>query len=106
MQSLTEARAASDEVRHDLLFGSGTWLEVAVSRVLSAAGLDVISLDHLFERSTSADLLVAHLCRRRLVEVKSASGNASERLVESERKHFETWPALRPDLESRKSCSL
>lgn len=96
MQSLNEARAAADEVRHDLLFGSGPGLEAAVARVLTDAGLAVTSLDHLFERSASADLLVTHLDRRRLVEVKSASGNASERLVDSARRHFETWPTLSP----------
>jgi hypothetical protein len=47
----------------------------------------------------NADLLLEYLRRRRLIEVKSASGNAPERLVETTRKHLDTWPALRPDLE-------
>jgi hypothetical protein len=98
VQRLDDARAAADQVRIDLLFGSGTNLEKAVARVLSDAGITVTFLDHLFERSASADLLVTNLGRRRLIEVKSASGNASERLVDSARKHLETWPALRPDL--------
>jgi len=53
-----------------------------VTRVLRDAGCEVKSLD-----------------RRWLVEVKSASGNASERLVETARKHLDTWRVLRPDVE-------
>jgi hypothetical protein len=33
-----------------------------------------------------------------LVEVKSASGNPSESLVDDALRHLATWPALRPDL--------
>jgi hypothetical protein len=98
-QSLRDARAAADDLRHDLLFGSGMELEAAVSRVLSDVGFDVTHLDELLGRTASADLLVVQSDRRRLVEVKSASGNASERLVDAAKKHLATWPELRPDIE-------
>jgi len=59
----------------------------------------VTSLDGLFGKTVSADLLVEYHGRRRLVEVKSATGNAAESLVSGARKHLDTWPALRPDLD-------
>jgi len=98
-QSLAEARAAAGDLRHDLLFGSGVVLEDAITRVFSDASCDVTRLDLLLGGTTNADLLVAHHGRRRLVEVKSASGNASEQLVDAARKHLDTWPELRPDIE-------
>lgn len=33
---------------------------------------------------------------RRLVEVKSAGGNAAEKLVAALDRHLQTWPAIRP----------
>jgi hypothetical protein len=98
LQRANDAHAAADDVRHNLLYGSSTALEEAVSRVLGDAGCEVQSLDRLFGETVNADLLVEYQGRRRLVEVKSASGNASERLVETTRKHLATWPALRPDI--------
>ena len=98
-QSLREAQAPADDLRGDLLFGSGAVLEGAVSRVLGDAGCSVISLDGLFGKTVSADLLVEYHGRRRLVEVKSVAGNAAESLVSSAQKHLDTWPALRPDLD-------
>lgn len=98
-QSLREAQAAADDVRSDLLFGSGAVLEGAVSRVLAEAGCQVTSLDDLFGKTVSADLLVEYQGRRRLLEVKSATGNAAENLVNGARKHLDTWPMLRPDLD-------
>jgi hypothetical protein len=74
-------------------------LEAAVARVLSDAGFDVTHLDELLGRTASADLLVVQADRRRLVEVKRASGNASERLVDDAKRHLATWPELRPDIE-------
>ena len=103
-QGIRDARAAADDLRHDLLFGSGMALEAAVSRVLSDAGFDVTQLDELLGRPASADLLVVQADRRRLVEVKSASGNASERLVDDAKRHLATWPELRPDIEVEASC--
>lgn len=98
-QQLAHARQAADGVRHDMLLGSSTVLESSVSRVLTHAGCHVTSLDRLLTRTASADLLVAHGGRRRLVEVKSASGRAGERLVDDARRHLDTWPQLRPDIE-------
>lgn len=86
-------------MRYDILFGSGRALENAVMRVLTDAGCDVTALDDLLGCTASADLLAAHGGRRRLVEVKSASGDAGERLVSDSRRHLDTWPQLRPDLE-------
>jgi hypothetical protein len=98
VQRLNHARAEADGVRLDLLFGTGRALEMAVSRVLRDAGLDVTSLDQALGRSASADLLVTHAGRHWLVEVKSAAGNAGERLVATAKKHLETWPEVRPDV--------
>jgi hypothetical protein len=98
-QSLREARSAADELRVDLLYGRGATLEDAVRRVLTDAGVTVTALDKSLKRTASADLLVEYQTRRRLVEVKSAAGNASEQLVGDAERHFGTWPALRPDVE-------
>ena len=98
MQRLAESSSAADDLRHDLLFGSSVVLEDAVARVLRDAGCDVTRLDSLVDRPASADLLVTHGGRCRLVEVKSASGNASEDLVNAARRHLDTWPELRPDI--------
>ncbi|MGA9678823.1 MAG: hypothetical protein WBR28_27380 [Mycobacterium sp.] len=98
-QQLADARQAADAVRHDLLFGSSTGLENAVSRVLTDASCQVTPLDSLLASTASADLLVAQGDRRRLVEVKSASGNASERLVDDAGRHLNTWPQLRPEIQ-------
>jgi hypothetical protein len=98
-QTLCEAEAAADDLRGDLLFGSSAVLEGAVSRVFREAGCTVTVLDELFGKTVSADLLVEYHGRRRLVEVKSATGNAAESLVNAARKHLDTWPALRPDLD-------
>ena len=98
-QKLADARLAADDVRHDMLFGSSTVLENAVSRVLADAGCHVTSLDTLLATTASADLLVTHGGRRRLVEVKSASGAAREPLVYDAQRHLDTWPQLRPDIQ-------
>lgn len=95
---LREARESADALRHDLLFGSGKQLEAAVSRAFTDAGMTVSSLDDMLGRSASADLLISCADRFRLIEVKSAGGNPSERLVESAKKHLDTWPALRRDI--------
>jgi hypothetical protein len=98
-QQLADARHAADDVRHDMLFGSSSVLENAVSRVLTQAGCHVTPLDRLLTRTASADLLVTRGGRSRLVEVKSASGRAGERLVDDARRHLDTWPQLRPDIQ-------
>lgn len=98
-QRLREARAAADEVRFNLLYGRATPLENAVAAVLADAGMTVTSLDDDLKNTASADLLVSYQTRQRLVEVKSESGNASEKLVGDARKHLDTWLSLRPDVE-------
>lgn len=98
-QQLADARRAADWVRHDMLFSSSTVLETAVSRVLIDAGCAVTSLDQLLANTSSADLLVELGGRRRLVEVKSASGRAGEGLVGDASRHLDTWPQLRPNVQ-------
>jgi hypothetical protein len=46
--------------------------------------------------TSSANLLISYGSAWRLVEVKSASGNASESLVGDLERHLRTWPELRP----------
>jgi hypothetical protein len=95
-QDLGAARSHADPIREALLYGTGRVLEDAVATVLRDAGLTVSNLDE--ELGTeSADLLAIHGSDRRLIEVKSASGNAPEKLVGALTRHVETWPSLRPD---------
>ncbi|MBS1691210.1 MAG: hypothetical protein JST91_03115 [Actinobacteria bacterium] len=98
-QSLHDARSVADQLRHDLLYGRGTILEYAVSAVFADVGITVIPLDTDLRSTASTDLLVEYQGRRRLVEVKSASGNPAEKLVGDALKHVDTWPALRPGVE-------
>lgn len=95
-QQLADAQREADGVRHDLLFSSSTVLETTVSQVLTEAGCTVTALDQELANTASADLLVEFAGRRRLVEVKSASGHAGERLVRDASRHLDTWPQLRP----------
>lgn len=95
-ERLDAATARADPVRHGLLFGTGSELEKAVATVLADAGLPVVDLDEMLGSTDSADLLVSDGFERRLVEVKSVSGNAPERLVEAIGRHLKTWPQLRP----------
>ena len=95
-ERLRAARVEADEVRHSLLYGTGAELEAAVVRVLRDSGIEVVPLDAELGRPASADLLATLGVRRRLVEVKSASGNPSEALVATARKHLTTWPELQP----------
>lgn len=93
---LNHERAAATAVRDPLLFGTSAALELAVVRVLTDAGAEVTRLDD--ELGTeSGDLLAEYDGRRLLIEVKSSSGNASERLLEAPRRHLQTWSQLRPD---------
>jgi hypothetical protein len=99
LQSRVErATADADAVRDPLLYASGAPLVAAVGRVLVDAHVDVTDLDVLLGDTTNADLLAGSGGRRVLVEVKSASGNPSERLAEAPARHLATWPHLRPDL--------
>lgn len=95
---LKEAQRRADEVRDSLLFGSGTPLVAAVARVLSDAGIAVQDVDELLGATKNADLLAEYRGRRVLVEVKSCTGSAPERLAEAPARHLGTWPELRADL--------
>ncbi|WP_396913900.1 hypothetical protein [Mycolicibacterium sp.] len=97
-QILRDARTAADEMRFNLLYGRSTSLESAVAATLTDAGMTVVPLDSDLKNTASADLLVSYQARRRLVEVKSESGNASEKLVGDARNHLDTWSSLRPDI--------
>ena len=77
----------------DSIYGTGSELVDAVATVLTAAGLTVSDLDELLGDTSSADLLVSIGSNRRLVEVKSAGGNAGEKLVVALDRHLQTWPA-------------
>jgi hypothetical protein len=89
---LDQARASADPVRSALLYGTSKELEHAVASVLTDAGITVADLDDLLGSTSSADLLATLGARRRLVEVKSESGNASEKLMGQLENHLESWP--------------
>jgi hypothetical protein len=92
---LRAARDTADPIREGLLYGTGRQLEDAVAAVLTAAGFAVEQLDDSVG-TASADLRVSLGGESRLVEVKSASGAASESLVSALQKHLSTWPQIRP----------
>lgn len=71
---VNESVARAEEVRDPLLYGSGSTLVWAVTRVLSDAGVDVIDVDELLGGTSNADLLASFGGQRLLVEVKAASG--------------------------------
>lgn len=95
---LARASTEVEPIRDGLLYGTADTLEDAVAAVFTAAGLDVVKLDEDLGDTASADLLVSHEGQRRLVEIKSASGTASEKLVSALYRHLDTWPQLKPDL--------
>ncbi|MFK4042277.1 hypothetical protein ACI2LC_41315 [Nonomuraea wenchangensis] len=89
--------AAAEPIRYSLLYGTGAELEDAVAAVLRAAGFATINLDDELGASKSADLLATYGSERRMIEVTSAAGNASEKLVGALERHLATWPSLRPN---------
>ena len=93
---LAQATADAEPIRNGLLYGTGADLENAVAAVLEAAGMNVVKVDELLGDTSSADLLVSLASKRRLIEVKSASGSAAETLVRQLETHLRTWPQLRP----------
>lgn len=95
---LAQATADAGPIRDGLLYGTADVLEDAVAAVLTAAGLDVINLDEELGDTVSADLLVTYKGERRLMEIKSASGAANEKLVAALDRHLDTWPQLKPGL--------
>jgi hypothetical protein len=92
------AAAEANEVRDPLLYGSGGSLVAAVHRVLTDAGVAIRDLDELLGTTANADLLASWRDRNILIEVKSATGNAPERLAEAPSRHLATWPQLRPQI--------
>jgi hypothetical protein len=93
---LAQAAADAEPIRDGLLYGTGDTLEDAVAAVFTAAGFEVTRLDEALGDTASADLLVGYGGQRRLVEVKSASGAANEKLVAALYRHLDTWPQLKP----------
>jgi len=94
---LQRAQAAAEGVRYGLLYGTGNELVDAVEAVLQQAGFATVNLDAELGGTRSADLLATfQQQQRRLVEVKAASGSASEALVGDLQRHLATWPELRP----------
>ena len=90
---LEAAQAAASVVREGLLYGTGTPLVSAVRSVLESAGVTVVDLDDRLGGTKNADLLCT-FGRSRLVEVKSASGNAPERAYEDLVRHLREWKKL------------
>ncbi|WP_395955144.1 hypothetical protein [Actinomadura sp. 3N508] len=93
---LDAATAEAEPIRYGLLYGTGATLEKATANVLRAAGFNVTDLDEELGRTASADLLVTYGTERRMIEVKAASGSASEKVADSLERHLSTWPELRP----------
>lgn len=96
-QALREATGQAEPIRYGLLYGTGAELVHAVAAALKAAGLSTVDLDEELGATKSADLLVSDGSARCLIEVKSTSGAAPERLADDLRRHLTTWPQLRPN---------
>jgi len=96
-EELRRAEELAAPVRNGLLYGTGDELAAVVAGVLTEAGLTVVDLDQELGATESADLLVTRGNQRRLVEVKSAGRQAGENLVDSLRKHLDTWPTVKPE---------
>jgi hypothetical protein len=91
-QTLDDATAEGSKMRDLLLYGIGDDLERGIATALRDAGFVVTELDPLYG-TQSADLLCEWEGHRRLVEVKSAGGRATEKLYDYLRKHLSTWAA-------------
>jgi hypothetical protein len=93
-QELEEARVAASGMRDGLLYGTGPQLADAVRDVYEGAGVTVVNLDEYLGGTKNADLLCTYEGQSRLVEVKSASGNAPERAYEDLVRHLREWSDL------------
>lgn len=93
-RELEDAQVAASRVRDGLLYGTGKPLVDAVGSVLESAGVTVVDLDDQLGGTKNADLLCSYGRRSRLVEVKSASGNAPERAYEDLVRHLREWERL------------
>jgi hypothetical protein len=91
-ERLDQARRQADPIRNGLLYGTGDELERVIGIVLTEAGLSVVALDDALGATSSADLLVSLGSRRRLVEIKSARGDASEAFMDRLQSHVRNWP--------------
>jgi hypothetical protein len=91
---LEEAQAAASGTREGLLYGTGRPLADNVRSVLESAGMTVVDLDVELGGTKNADLLCTYGGRSRLVEVKSASGNASESFYDDLIGHLREWQHL------------
>lgn len=91
---LQDASADADTIREDLLYGSGKQLVTSLASVLRSAGIEVSDVDELLGKPANADLLCKIRGHARLVEVKSSSGAAPERLYDSLISHLREWPTL------------
>lgn len=91
---LAEAKEQASGIREGLLYGTGAPLVDAVRSALEWAGVTVVDLDDHLGGTRNADLLCSFEGRSRLVEVKSASGNAPERAYEDLVRHLREWPDL------------
>lgn len=96
---LREAETSAEPVRYALLYGTGHELVAAVAAVLADSGIQSVDLDQELGSTQSADLLasIESAPPRCLIEVKSSTGAASERLTRDLQRHLDTWPALRPE---------
>jgi hypothetical protein len=93
-RQLEGAQTEASTVREGLLYGSGQQLVDAVRAVLESAGVTVVDLDEMLGGTKNADLLCTRGANARLVEVKSASGGASERLYQDLLRHLREWASL------------
>ena len=93
-QELDGAQAAASAIRDGLLYGTGSTLVDAVILVLQSAGIAVVDLDDHLGGTKNADLLCTYCGHSRLVEVKSASGNAPELAYEDLVRHLREWEKL------------
>ncbi len=93
-RELKEAETAASAVRDGLLYGTGKQLADTVRSVLEWAGVAVADLDDQLGGTKNADLLCSYDGHSRLVEVKSASGNAPERAYEDLVRHLREWEKL------------
>lgn len=93
-RELEESLAAATAVRDGLLYGTGGVLVDAVRTALESAGMTVVDLDDNLGGTKNADLLCGYGGHSRLVEVKSASGNAPERAYEDLVRHLRQWEKL------------
>lgn len=91
---LAESQTAASAVRDGMLYGTGTPLVDAVRSVLESADVRVVDLDDELGGTKNADLLCSYGGRSRLVEVKSAGGNAPERAYEDLVRHLREWDQL------------